>query len=178
MQRLYTPEQTIRLAEIWREEGRSIVFTNGCFDLLHAGHLHLFNEALHRGDRLIVAVNCDEYVRSHKGPGRPVQPATVRATMVALMSAADAVTVFGEDTPERLLVGIQPDQYVLGNDYREGAIAGAHHCGRVVLVERLAGFSTSGKIRQHQVGSKSVIEGDTLRERMEPSSMNVRLNRG
>lgn len=143
MQRLYTPEQTIRLAEMWREQGRSIVFTNGCFDLLHDGHIYLLNEALHRGDRLIVAVNDDEYVRSHKGPGRPIQAAAVRATMVALMSAADAVTIFEDETPETLLIGVRPDWYLIGSDYRDSEVAGVRHCGEVVVVERLPAVSTT-----------------------------------
>lgn len=149
MQRVYTPEQTIRLAEIWREQGRSIVFTNGCFDLLHAGHLHLFNEALRKGDRLIVAVNCDEYVRRHKGPGRPVQPATVRAMVVALMSAADAVAVFEEETPEVLLAGIHPDVYLIGGDYWGRTIPGSEYCGEVTVIPRLPGLSTTERLRQH-----------------------------
>lgn len=143
MQRIYTPEQTIRLAEIWREQGRRIVFTNGCFDLLHEGHQHLFNEALHRGDRLIVAVNCDEYVRSHKGPGRPVQTAAVRATMVALMSAADVVTVFHGDSPVELLQAVRPECYVLGSDYRECEISGAGYAREIAFIERILGLSTT-----------------------------------
>ncbi len=129
----------------------TVVFTNGVFDLLHPGHVHCLERASALGDRLVVAVNGDSSARTVKGPGRPVQPAADRATVVACLRPVDAVTVFDEETPLELIRALVPDVLVKGDDYREEEVVGAGEVraagGRVELVPRLEGRSTSRLLR-------------------------------
>lgn len=127
----------------WRQCGETIAFTNGCFDVLHEGHVLLLERSRLAASRLIVAVNSDDYCRRTKGAARPIQSAAVRLQVVAGVSAADAVVVFDHASPARLLALIKPDVYVLGSDYRGSINPGAEHCGRIDFVERLGGFSTT-----------------------------------
>lgn len=132
------------MARLWHQQHHSIAFVNGCFDILHLGHLHLLQEAKRVGTRLIVAVNSDGYCRRHKGPNRPIQPVELRAIIAGQVVNADAVTVFDDETPERLLCGIRPNIYLLGDDYAYGRdIPGAQHCDCVVTIPRLPGISTT-----------------------------------
>ena len=101
----------------WRKQGRKVVFTNGCFDLIHPGHVRLLETARAQGDVLVVAVNSDESVKHLKGPKRPILPQTDRAEVLAAMAAVDAVTVFSEDTPCALLERLLPDVLVKGADW-------------------------------------------------------------
>ena len=110
-------EQLLELREQWRAEGRKVVFTNGCFDLLHPGHVRLMDRARSHGDRLIVAVNSDRSVSDLKGPSRPILPENERARLLASLAAVDAVTIFGEDTPCPLLEKLLPDVLVKGADW-------------------------------------------------------------
>jgi D-beta-D-heptose 7-phosphate kinase/D-beta-D-heptose 1-phosphate adenosyltransferase len=128
------------------------VFANGCFDVLHAGHLCLLEQARQAARRLIVAVNSDEYCRRVKGARRPIQSAAVRQRVVAGVSEADVVLTWAELTPERLLELIRPDVYVIGSDYRSRSLPGADWCGRIEFVERLAGFSTTATVKRLQAG--------------------------
>lgn len=137
------PEQVERLVWCWRQRDETVVFTNGCFDLLHAGHRWLLEKARRLGQRLIVAVNSDDYCRRVKGTGRPIESHGLRQRNVAAASRADAVLELIEDDPTSLLSRIKPDLYVLGSDYRGRPIAGAGHCGQIVFVERLVGLSTT-----------------------------------
>lgn len=135
----------IQWARLWRQQRHSIVFVNGCFDVLHLGHFYLLDRAKRAGTRLIVAVNSDGYCRRHKGESRPIQPVELRALIAGQVVNAHAVTVFDDDTPEQLLCGIRPDIYMLGDDYAYGNhIPGASHCDRVVTIPRLPGISTTG----------------------------------
>ncbi|QDH14386.1 D-glycero-beta-D-manno-heptose 1-phosphate adenylyltransferase [Formicincola oecophyllae] len=135
-----------RLA-LWRQAGERIVFTNGCFDLLHPGHLKLLAEAATVGDRLVVGLNSNDSVARLKGKGRPIQDEKARAAMLAAMRGVDMVVVFGEDTPEGLIRALKPDVLVKGDDYREEDIVGADFVksqgGLVVRVPVLPGQSTS-----------------------------------
>lgn len=133
--------------EIWRRQGEAVVFTNGCFDVLHRGHLWLLEHARRLGQHLIVAVNSDEYVRRVKGPGRPVQPSSLRRQVVQDASGAEFVLSLDDDDPRSLLQVLRPDIYVLGSDYCGGLLPGAEFCGRVVFVERLAGISTTENLQ-------------------------------
>lgn len=108
-----------------KEQGESVVFTNGCFDIIHAGHVGYLEEARKLGDRLIVAINDDESVRRLKGPGRPINPAERRAAVLAGLESVDWVISFKEDTPENLLHAIQPDVLVKGGDYSDDQVVGA-----------------------------------------------------
>lgn len=107
----------VALREEWRQRGERVVFTNGCFDLLHPGHIRLLERARSHGTRLAVAVNSDASVRGLKGPSRPVLPEHERAATLAALAAVDAVTVFGEETPHALLEVLLPDVLVKGADW-------------------------------------------------------------
>ena len=131
----------------WRSTGQSIVFTNGCFDLLHIGHITLLEKARHEGDRLIVAINSDASVRKLKGPTRPIVGERERAHVLAALAAVDAVVVFDEPTPLRLIETLRPDVIVKGGDYNEETVVGAKEArawsGRVKIVPTVEGFSTT-----------------------------------
>lgn len=143
----------VRAIDAARVRGEKIVLTNGCFDLLHAGHLHSFEFARREGDRLVVAVNSDASVRRLKGEGRPVVPEAERAQLIAGFEAVDWVTIFEEETPEALVRAIRPDVIVKGAEYADGmaTLPGAafvsSYGGRVVLVPMLPGVSST-RIRE------------------------------
>ena len=117
MGRILTFEQIVEAAARERAEGRTIALANGCFDLLHAGHVRYLQGAAREADRLVVAVNDDGSAAALKGPGRPILPAADRARLVAALRAVDYVVVFGEPTVERLLRAIRPDVHCKGTDY-------------------------------------------------------------
>lgn len=130
-----------------RRGGDRVVFTNGVFDLLHPGHVDLLRAARACGDHLIVGVNSDDSVRRLKGPTRPVRAAADRARVVAALAAVDAVVIFEDDTPLRLVQALRPDVLVKGSDYTEATIVGASEVrgwgGDVVVVPLTQGQSTS-----------------------------------
>ncbi|MDR2489655.1 MAG: D-glycero-beta-D-manno-heptose-7-phosphate kinase [Desulfovibrio sp.] len=134
----------------WRNAGDSIVFTNGCFDLLHRGHVRLINEAAAQGDRLVVALNSDASARRLKGPGRPVQDAQSRALLIAAMEKVDAVVFFDDDTPCALIGKIMPEVLVKGGNYTPQTVEGAETVvaggGRVHLVELVEDAGAMGLI--------------------------------
>jgi len=136
-----------RLADEWRREGRRIVFTNGCFDLLHPGHLALLEDAAALGDALMVAINDDASVARLKGPGRPIYPAAERAELLLALRWVDAVTVFEGDTPIEPIRRVRPHVLVKGAEYGPGAIVGEDIVlasgGRVVRYPMRSGYSTS-----------------------------------
>jgi rfaE bifunctional protein nucleotidyltransferase chain/domain len=132
----------------WRNSGQSIVFTNGCFDVMHEGHLELLSEARKRGDRLVIALNPDAWIASHKGPGRPLQRASMRRAIAHRMADADLSIVFDDETVEQLLSIVKPDLYLIGSDYRDVNIIGAEHCAEIEFMERLPGVSTTHSLTQ------------------------------
>lgn len=150
---LTLPELAQKLAQ-WRLLGKTIVFTNGCFDILHAGHIASFSEAAAQGDILIVGLNADDSIRGLKGPNRPVNDERSRATVLAALAMVDAVVVFHEDTPLQLIRHVRPDVLVKGGDYRLEDIVGAKEVqewgGRVVINPIVEGFSTSALIQKIQ----------------------------
>lgn len=107
----------VRLRNEWKQAGQKVIFTNGCYDLLHPGHVRLLERARSLGDRLIVAINSDASVRRLKGPQRPILPETERAALLAALDAVDAVTIFDEETPCELLAVLLPDVLVKGADW-------------------------------------------------------------
>jgi D-beta-D-heptose 7-phosphate kinase/D-beta-D-heptose 1-phosphate adenosyltransferase len=131
-----------------RAGGRRIVFTNGCFDLLHAGHLSILEAARSKGDVLVVGLNTDRSVRALKGAGRPVLPQDQRARLLAAFEAVDYVVLFDERTPVRLVRQIRPDVLVKGEDYAGRTVVGRRDAGRVELVPLIKGVSTSDLIRR------------------------------
>jgi D-beta-D-heptose 7-phosphate kinase/D-beta-D-heptose 1-phosphate adenosyltransferase len=130
-----------------RREGRTVVFTNGVFDLVHPGHLRYLRAARWEGDALVVAVNSDRSVRAIKGASRPIVPAAERAELVAALDPVDAVLVFDEDTPDLVIRAIRPDVLVKGGDWRIDEIVGrdtVEACGgRVVRAAIAPGHSTT-----------------------------------
>lgn len=128
------------------------MFTNGCFDLVHAGHVTLLERARGLGDVLVVGLNSDRSVRALKGPGRPLVPERDRAVVLAALASVDYVTIFDEPTPQELIARLTPHVLVKGGDWRPGAIVGRdtveRHGGRVVRLPLLAGRSTSGLLRR------------------------------
>ena len=135
-----------------KRRGRRVVLTNGCFDLLHVGHVRCLRKARELGDALIVAVNSDESVRALKGPGRPVVSEAARAEVLSAIGCVDYVTIFDARTAEQLVGSLQPDVYVKGGDYSSGgktvpeACIVASYGGITVFLELEAGASTSAII--------------------------------
>ena len=136
----------------WRRTGKRIVFTNGCFDLLHAGHVQALEQAKALGDVLIVALNTDRSVRRLKGPGRPLVPQTQRARVIAGLACVDAVTYFDTPTPLPLIERILPHVLAKGGDWSAQTIVGGDvvraHGGRVVRLRYLRGCSTTELVRR------------------------------
>jgi D-beta-D-heptose 7-phosphate kinase/D-beta-D-heptose 1-phosphate adenosyltransferase len=143
-------ERLDAVARGWREGGRSVVFTNGCFDLLHPGHLALLEASAAEGDVLLVAINGDASVARLKGAGRPIYPAAERAELLLALRWVDAVTVFEEDTPRETIEIVRPQVLVKGAEYGAGAIVGEDIVvgsgGRVVRFAMMPGYSTSGVV--------------------------------
>jgi D-beta-D-heptose 7-phosphate kinase / D-beta-D-heptose 1-phosphate adenosyltransferase len=131
----------------WRSAGQRVVFTNGCFDILHIGHILLLEQARRAGDRLIVGLNSDNSIRRIKGPSRPIIGQDERAQILAALSAVDAVVLFDQNTPLKLIEAIRPDVLVKGGDYTEDNIAGAREVrawgGRVEIIPLVEGVSTT-----------------------------------
>jgi D-beta-D-heptose 7-phosphate kinase / D-beta-D-heptose 1-phosphate adenosyltransferase len=134
----------------WLRSGERVVFTNGCFDLVHPGHVSLLSQARSAGDRLIVGLNSDQSVKRLKGESRPVNPETARATVLASLGAVDLVIIFDEDTPLELIEALRPDVLVKGADYSEEEVVGGKEVkswgGQVVLANLVDGESTSNTI--------------------------------
>lgn len=143
--------------EVRRQQGQRIVFTNGCFDLLHAGHVQYLAEARAQGDLLVVGLNSDASVRGLKGPTRPINHEQERAEVLAGLSAVDFITIFDEATPLRLIQAIRPQVLVKGADYRKEEVVGADFVeslgGRVHLAGLRSGASTTGTLLKLQTGT-------------------------
>ena len=144
--KILTPAQLPAVLAAWRAAGERIVFTNGCFDLLHLGHVDYLEKARALGDRLVVGLNTDASVSAIK-PGRPIQDETSRARIMAALAFVDAVVLFGEPTPLRLIELVQPDILVKGDDYTIDGIVGHElvlkRGGQVLTVPLVTGYSTS-----------------------------------
>ena len=117
MAAIVSVEEAGRLASGWRAQGKRLVLANGCFDLLHVGHVRYLQAARALGDALVVGLNSDDSVRRLKGPGRPVMPAAERAELVAAVHGVDAVVVFEEDSADALIARLRPDVHAKGTDY-------------------------------------------------------------
>jgi len=135
-----------------KRAGKQVVFTNGCFDLLHPGHVQLLEQAKSLGDALILAINSDASVRGNKGGGRPVVPESERAEVLAALAAVDYVTIFDEPTPKEIVAAVVPDILVKGSDWGPNEIVGREEVeaagGHVVLVPLEPGYSTTGLIER------------------------------
>ncbi|HEY0206280.1 MAG TPA: D-glycero-beta-D-manno-heptose-7-phosphate kinase [Acetobacteraceae bacterium] len=152
LRKVVTREQAAEQAERWRQRGWRVGFTNGCFDLLHPGHVHLLEQARTQCDRLVVGLNSDASVRRLKGPTRPIQHEAARAAVLASVAAVDLVCIYDEDTPEETLRAVRPDLLVKGSDYTIDTVVGADfvqgYGGRVMLADLLPGFSTTATVQR------------------------------
>ena len=147
-----TVAEAVAAIERLRAAGKTVVFTNGVFDLLHVGHLRYLQQARALGDALIVGVNSDRSVRTNKGQGRPITPEAERAEILSALACVDGVVVFDEDTPHNIITAVQPDVLVKGADWAADAIVGRDvveaRGGRVVRVPIEAGHSTSALVEK------------------------------
>ena len=154
----YQYQQNAERMAALKAAGNTVVFTNGCFDILHAGHVRYLNAAKSLGDILVVGLNSDESVRRLKGEGRPVNPAADRAEVLAGLRAVDHVIVFGEATAEELVRQLKPDIYVKGGDYSLDSLPEAKivagYGGETVLIPLVEGRSTTNVIRRLQQEGK------------------------
>ena len=136
-----------QLCEEWHDNDERVVFTNGCFDLVHKGHIQYLEEAAELGDHLIIGLNSDDSTMRLKGPDRPINSQDSRAFVIAALGFVDVVVVFDEDTPAELIRLLTPDILVKGGDYNPEQIVGGDHVvangGKVVVLQYLEGFSTS-----------------------------------
>jgi D-glycero-beta-D-manno-heptose 1-phosphate adenylyltransferase len=147
----YTREGLLDLRAEWKRQHRTVVLTNGCYDLLHPGHIRLLEAARALGDVLILALNSDLSVRRSKGPGRPIVSETARGALAGSLSAVDAVVFFDEETPRELIAAVLPDVLVKGADWSH-FIAGREEVeaagGRVLTVPLEPGFSTTNIVER------------------------------
>jgi D-beta-D-heptose 7-phosphate kinase/D-beta-D-heptose 1-phosphate adenosyltransferase len=155
-------DELFELVQLAQHNGERVVITNGCFDLLHSGHVRYLNEAAKLGDRLIVAVNSDESVQILKGPTRPIVGLEGRMELLSALSCVDWVVPFNEETPERLICKIKPDVLVKGGDYRPSEVAGSKcvwdNGGQVEILSFWEGYSTTGLVNKIQ--ESEAIESD------------------
>jgi len=146
---LELPDLLERISK-WQSEGNKVVFTNGCFDILHLGHIDYLEKARGKGDKLIVGLNTDNSVSRLKGPERPLNVEHARARLLAALEFVDAVTFFEEDTPYELIKSVKPDILVKGSDYLAENIIGAdivmENGGSVETIDLIEGFSTTSLI--------------------------------
>ena len=140
-------ENLLRLAAIWKFQHKKVVFTNGCFDILHRGHIEYLAKAAEHGDYLIIGLNSDASVRSIKGPGRPIVDQEARAILLASLHFVHKVILFEQDTPYELIKMLKPDVLIKGGDYKLSEIVGADIVkasgGKITTVEFINGFSST-----------------------------------
>jgi D-beta-D-heptose 7-phosphate kinase/D-beta-D-heptose 1-phosphate adenosyltransferase len=153
---MFTISEAVALAQQLRAAGKTIVFTNGVFDLLHPGHVRYLQHARSLGDALIVGINSDRSVRAVKGPDRPINPEAERAEILAALDCVDAVAIFDEETPFEIISAVQPDVLVKGADWAEHAIVGRDivkaRGGKVVRAALEQGYSTSSILAKVRAG--------------------------
>ncbi len=152
MSKLKTLDELIKIVEGLKKEGKKIVFTNGCFDLLHLGHIRYLKEAKKLGDILIIGLNSDTSVRSLKGPNRPLVKEEDRAEILSALEAVDYIVIFNELTPKNLIDKIIPNVLAKGGDWREEEVVGRDtveaHGGKVIIIPEVKGYSTSALINK------------------------------
>lgn len=152
MGQIVSPAELVALRQRLRRQGRTVVFTNGTFDIIHRGHVEYLTKARALGDVLVVGLNTDASIRRIKGAGRPINPSRDRAAVLAGLAAVDYICFFSEDTPERLIRALRPDVLVKGADWKAGEIVGSDvvkaHGGTVRRIRLTPGRSTTGIIRR------------------------------
>jgi len=149
---LLSLEEAVKIRKECRRRGKKVVFTNGCFDIIHVGHIRLLKEASKLGDVLIIGLNSDDSVRKIKGPARPINSLSDRAEVLSSIRYVDYITAFEEETPRRLISLLLPDVLVKGGDYRKDEIVGADvveaEGGKVVTIPLVEGKSTTKLIER------------------------------
>jgi D-glycero-beta-D-manno-heptose 1-phosphate adenylyltransferase len=149
--KIYNREELVTVRAEWKRDGKRVVFTNGCYDLLHPGHIRLLEQARSLGDVLILALNSDASVRRLKGPSRPLMSESERSEVAAALEAVDAITVFDEDTPRELIAAVLPDVLVKGADWAHW-IAGREEVeaagGEVKALALEPDYSTTGIVEE------------------------------
>ncbi|BDD07676.1 hypothetical protein FUAX_01080 [Fulvitalea axinellae] len=150
--KIHNRENAKQTVASWKENGERVVFSNGCFDLVHLGHVDYLEKARNLGDRLIVGLNTDASVKRLKGEERPINNELTRSRIMAAFEFVDAVVLFDEDTPLELITALMPDVLVKGNDYTVDTIVGAKEVlangGSVETVELVAGYSSTNVIEK------------------------------
>ena len=150
LDKIFSLQDLIRQVQAWKQAGKRLVFTNGCFDILHLGHVDYLEKARALGDKLIIGVNTDASVSRLKGPNRPLQDEMSRARIMASLLFPDAVVLFEEDTPYELIKSVLPDILVKGDDYAAENIVGydlvINNGGQVKTIELVKGYSTSNVV--------------------------------
>ena len=153
--KIYTQSELVEQSKVWRNNGEKIVFTNGCFDLVHRGHIEVLANTADLGDKLVVGLNSDSSIQNLKGKNRPIIDENSRAILLASLQFIDAIVLFSEDTPHQLIETILPDILVKGGDYKIEEIIGhevvLQNGGEIILVPFIDGFSTTNivnKIKQ------------------------------
>ncbi len=153
---LISTDDIASFCEVLRKGGKKIVFTNGCFDILHAGHVTYLEKARSFGDCLVLGLNTDASVRANKGPSRPINSELDRARVVGALKAVDYVVLFGEQTAEHLIAKVKPDVYVKGGDYTLETLPEAKivmgYGGKVEFVNMVEGRSTTNVIKKIKQG--------------------------
>jgi rfaE bifunctional protein nucleotidyltransferase chain/domain len=159
IRKIYPAAEIVKIRRRLRNQGKKVVFTNGCFDLLHAGHVRLFREARRLGDVLIVAINDDASVRRLKGPSRPIFPLAERWEILGAIEDIDFLTSFPEDTPQKIIAAVLPDVLVKGGDWKPDQVVGRTEVeaagGRVAIIPYVEGHSTSSIIRKIECASRT-----------------------
>ena len=152
--KFYSRAELVAARADWKRQGKKVVFTNGCYDLLHPGHIRLLEQARSMGDVLILALNTDASVQRLKGPARPLLGEQERAAMALALEAVDAVALFDEDTPRELILRLRPEVIVKGGDYEPEGVVGAAEAkawqGEVHIVSTVDGLSTTRFITPQQ----------------------------
>jgi len=150
--KIYKPEQINRLLSLWRFKNEKIVFTNGCFDVVHQGHVIYLTKAADLGTKLIIGLNTDASVKRLKGENRPVNNQDARAVLLASFSFIDAVVFFDDDTPYELIKTVKPDFLVKGGDYKPEEIVGydivKQNNGKIVTIDFVKGYSSTSIIKK------------------------------
>jgi D-beta-D-heptose 7-phosphate kinase/D-beta-D-heptose 1-phosphate adenosyltransferase len=168
MGKIVSQDELILLIAREKRNGRRVVFTNGCFDLLHPGHVRCLAEARALGDLLVVAVNSDRSVRGNKGPERPLVPQNDRAEVLAALCSVDYVTIFDEPTPRDLIASVLPSVLVKGADWGLSEVVGREEVeaagGRVVSIPHARGYSTTSLLEKIRKAAAPVEDGAADRQ--------------
>lgn len=154
--KILSPDALLQRIKFWRQLTEKIIFTNGCFDILHEGHVHLLSQCHELGGMVIIGLNSDSSVKKLKGKDRPINKQHSRAVLLSAIEFVDAVTIFNEPTPEKLIHAIKPDILVKGGDWKKKDIIGAdfveNYGGVVKTIPYLKGFSTTNILARAKDG--------------------------